>query len=154
MGTNKDFKLAVTDLTRAVIELTDGTEFHTAKTTTNNYNKFVDEVWKDGYITVSEEGCKYSIYDNEYVNIRARLFHDLVHFNYKLDFSLEDEIKVAKIQCELIETHLKDSIPRTRVDNACWLLFLDIVKQAEYYYKHKQFVVNQKDFIYQHFIKL
>jgi len=129
-------------------------EYEIESTTTNSWEEFKKETEKNGYITVSMDGCDTSIYDNAVVNRMARVWHDKVHLNNNLSFSLKDEIEVTKIQQEDIYDYVKEVKLKDNQDFnikilelAQKIIYIDVAEQLKYYYKHKKFVENQKTFV-------
>ena len=88
---------------------------------------------------VFDGNCENTIFESKTVNLAARAWHDSVHLKHDLSFSLQDEIRVARIQCaQLIDAGLS---------SFTHLIWLDVVGQILYYDKHKQYVPNQKAFV-------
>ena len=142
-----DFKQAIADLTVAVKVFTRTERFKVAETTTNSFKEFKKEVARDGCITVSLEGNEGTIYGDSLINVLARVWHDKVHLENNLDFSLDSEIKVAKIQASNVLNYLTPICGTIRAMNASRLIMLDIVAQGEYYQNTGCFLLNQKAYI-------
>jgi len=143
-----EFEQAIQDLTVAVKIFTRYESFKVADTTTDKFSEFMEEVEKDdGNITVTLQGNDNTIYGDKLVNLLARVWHDRIHYRYKLDFSLASEIAVAEIQKKDAISYLLPIVGKKRAENAGRLIYLDIVAQGTYYYKHKEFVEHQKSFI-------
>lgn len=141
------FKQAVQDLTQAVCSLYGGIVFDVQPKTPNNYEKLKEQFKTHGYISISNEGCDNTIYGNSFVNILARVWHDRWHLTLDLDFSLDNERKVAIKQYEECYMYLLGRIGRYRALKASMLLFIDIVAQAEYYELFEEYVDNQLQFV-------
>lgn len=121
--------------------------------TTNNFNTLKEEVKRDKFIRISEEGNNKSIYNRSYFNTIARLWHDTIHLNNDLDFSLEDEKIVGYIQIMDINDHGDKIGSCTQtIEDAKEIIYHDIINQVKYYYKNKKFVDNQKKFVYSKFL--
>lgn len=143
-----DFKQAVYDLTEFVVFVTNGVRFKVKDKTTNNFIKFMEQYKEDGCITVSLDGSGTSIYGNTYVNTLARVWHDKVHIELCLDFSVNSEVTVCEYQMAQLADYLTHyNIPKRRVDLACLLLRIDIVDQVYYYRDTGKFVPSQYEFV-------
>lgn len=90
-------------------------------------------------LPVFDGGCDSSIFSSKEVNIAARAWHDNTHLVYNLSFSVEDEIQVARIQCENLKLA---GLPR--YTNIIWL---DVVGQILFYDKYKMYVKDQNAFV-------
>jgi hypothetical protein len=125
-------------------------EYEVADTTTNSWEEFKEKCKKDGYITVSKDECDNSIYDSPIVNRMARVWHDKLHLNHNLSFSLEDEIKVAKYQQLDIDNYRMmhfSEYSQSVVDLAKKIIYIDVAEQLKYYYENNEYVENQKAFV-------
>jgi len=76
------------------------------------------------------------IYGKPEVNHALRYWHDRIHLEYDLSFSLEDELIVAEIHLESLHD---DSHKR--------IVYADIAEQVRYYYQHGEYVADQRNFI-------
>jgi len=153
--TEADFRNGVDLLRNCILDLTDGVEFKIASTTTNSYKKFKEETERNGYLTISEEGCSNTIYDSPEINIRSRVWHDLIHLKHELDFSFENEQIVCEIQQkEMCEWAEKKNYKQDHIEAAYNILYHDIVGQALYYEEYKRFVPYQKLFVMDQFLNL
>lgn len=127
--------------------------FETAPTTTNNYKKFREDVLDTNIIVVSEEGCDKTIYDDPYTNQLARYWHDRIHMDEDLDFSTSSEVIVCDKQIKELEAFLSAEAYRPRtINDACEIIYHDIVGQAEYYEENTEFLEDQKAFVYERFL--
>lgn len=121
--------------------------------TTNNFQKFKDEILNKGYMSISLDGCNKTIYESVGYNVLARYHYDTIHYDYDLDFSLEDETKVCQIQIEQITSFMqKEGYTNQVISYASELIYLDIIAQG-YFYKHNnKFLDDQYEFIYDLFL--
>lgn len=143
---------AVQDLIEVTMEATKGIYFETAQVTTNNFEKFKEQTEEAGFMTVSSEGCEETIYGSALINIRARLWHDIMHLEHDLSFSAEDEIQVAKLQGEQVQKLVYAKYGHTRAVMARLLVEMDIIEQVKYYQECKMFVPYQEAYIKRAFI--
>jgi len=140
---------AISLICETVDFVTNGINFIVESKTTNCFDEFKKETEKNGYITVSSEGCYSSIYDNHVLNIRARVWHDLNHLQLNMDFSYEQELVVAKAQTDNIQAYAdhKGSYTFDIVELAKKIVIIDIKSQYNYYQKYGKFVTDQKSFV-------
>ena len=112
----------------------------------NNWNAlqewFLEDVIfkKKGALPVYKGGSEKTIYGKAETNHKFRAWHDMIHLENNLSFSYDDEMKVAKIHAQ----QLRDIGAPTWVINA---VYCDVAGQVIYYYHHKQYVDNQKQFV-------
>jgi hypothetical protein len=90
-------------------------------------------------LPVYDGGSETSIFSSKEVNIAARAWHDQTHLVYNLSFSVEDEIQVARIQCNNLMT-----AGFKRYINLIWC---DVVGQVLFYDKYKMYVRDQNAFV-------
>ena len=127
--------------------------YNVANKTTNNYNTFINNIERDGVITVSSEGSNFTIYDSIHYNTLARYHHDLIHLNYRLDFTPENETITAQIQMRDIQQFMDDNGTSQQTQHdVIELIYYDIIGQVKYYDLFKCFVINQKKFVYDLFL--
>jgi len=139
---------AIDLLIDVVFDITRYIKFEIEDTTTDNYNEFIEEINKDGYFTISRDGTLSSIYENQAVNIKARVWHDYHHYHSKLSFSYEDELKVLALQLKDIDNYCSTKTIDTQTkEDAKSILSIDIQQQVEYYQTHKCFVNEQRSFV-------
>lgn len=152
--TKKDrFNNAVNMIESFLTDYNSPYKFKLVDQTTNNFETFKNEVKINGYMLVSNEGNEKTIYTKPYYNTIARVWHDTVHLNTDLNFSLEDETIVAYFQiAELEEYGDNNGYNRTTVEDAKELIYHDIIGQANYYKKTNSFVDDQKKFVYSKFL--
>lgn len=102
--------------------------------------KDLKESTVDKCIVIAGYGCENTIYSTPHVNHVFRFYHDHIHLTLNKGFSKEGEISV-------INQHMKD-IKNYGVSNlALNIFYYDTFGQVEYYFKQKQFVINQRAFI-------
>lgn len=154
IGIQTAFKVAVRDLTEFIVHRTQGINFVVANKTTDSFKKFKEESTRDGFITVSLEGCDNSIYGNVYINVLARVWHDEIHLKHNLNFMEFDETIVAKVQQEEVFQFIKAKYGCTRAYYASKLIWIDIYEQVVYYRNTKEFVENQYEFVFNKFKEL
>lgn len=85
-------------------------------------------------LPVGVEGLEGSIYGNAEDNAQFRAAHDLIHYAYKLPFTLEGETLVALLHVERV-ARLGEAwgYTPTTIRDAVAVLWLDTYGQAEYY---------------------
>ncbi len=88
------------------------------------------------HLVVYDGASADTIYSSPEVNYQLRYWHDRVHLLLGLSFSLTDEITVSAYQCS-----------RLHDEGAQRILDADLRGQVEYYYQHKKYVDNQRDFV-------
>ena len=89
---------------------------------------------------VYDGACENSIYPTKEDNYLFRAWHDSIHLQYNLSFSLEDETEVAHIH--------QEQLTAIRAPNCVKKAILaDTLGQVEYYYKYGSFVPNQREFV-------
>ena len=121
--------------------------------TTNNYDQFKKDTLKDGYMKVLTKGCEKTIYNDPKFNIIARVWHDNIHLNSDLNFSVEDEKIVAYLQIAGIEEYATNvGYNCITIEDVKEIIYHDIIAQVEYYEKNKIFVDDQKKFVYSKFL--
>ncbi len=75
-----------------------------------------------------------TIWNDPVVNFAFRALHDALHLKTKLDFSVDAEIEIGKIQANQFEGILAD------------IVFIETTGQAEFYKQNGVFVSDQKQF--------
>lgn len=91
-------------------------------------------------IPINCNGSSSSIYSKPHINTLFRFWHDVIHIEEGLGFTLMDEGKVADI-------HIEEGREFGLSSLALQILEADTKGQVEYYYKHNKFVDNQKAFV-------
>ena len=128
-------------------------KFKLVDKTTNNFNTFKNETLKNGYMLVSNQGNDKTIYDHAKYNVIARVWHDNIHLKHNLDFSVHDEKIVGFLQMEEIETFLdKRGVCTCDILDVKEILYHDVIGQVSYYETKKQFVNNQRKFVFARFL--
>lgn len=119
-------------------------KWHPSKSAPNSYKEL--KAFKSGVFSFVESLPVYdgdsgqTVYQCSENNVLFRAWHDLVHLQYDFDFSIDGEIKTATIQKEQL-LKLGYSLELAN------LVYLDVVAQAFYYFKTKQYVKNQIEFM-------
>ena len=127
-----------------------GVKYEIKETTTNSWEAFKKEI-SQGNFYVSAENCENTIYSKPEMNIKARVWHDLIHLSEDLSFSLFDEILVCNFQMDDVEEVGKQfNYPEETIVLARSIIYTDIVKQAEYYSSKGKFIAHQKSFVQNH----
>tara|TARA_R110002074_G_scaffold302750_1_gene473953 strand:- start:1675 stop:2184 length:510 start_codon:yes stop_codon:yes gene_type:complete len=87
------------------------------------------------YIWTGES--KNTIFSSEKINHYFRAWHDYIHLNYNLGYSITEESIVCNIQRDMLpnDWHFEKE-----------LINAEIIGQAHYYYKNNSFVENQRLF--------
>lgn len=91
-------------------------------------------------LPVYDQACNNTIYLKPEDNVLFRAWHDAIHLEKGLSFKPVDEIQVGLEHCH----QLRLIGAPTHVINA---VYFDVVGQIEFYSKHGQFVVNQRQFV-------
>ena len=94
----------------------------------------------DKCIPIADYGSDTSIYGKE-INTLFRFYHDVTHLENDWSFNKASETLTA-------EKHKADAIAFGLSPLALKILWADTFGQVEYYFKRKQFVNNQLDFVY------
>jgi len=92
---------------------------------------------KTGKIHIWTGASENTIFGNEKINHYFRAWHDYIHLNYNLGYSITEESIVCNIQ--------KDQLPQN------WyfekeLINAEIIGQSHYFYMNNDFVKNQRLF--------
>lgn len=83
-----------------------------------------------------------TVFQDPSVNYAFRALHDKLHLETGLDFSVESEIELGRIQASKYNSDLMAE-----------LIYAEVVLQAEYYKETGTFVKNQVDFTMSHLNK-
>jgi hypothetical protein len=95
-------------------------------------------------IPVFSGGSEATIYSSNRYNFAARAWHDSIHINKRLDFSMADEIKVMNEQVR----QMKQRAVQFQLSNDDYqAIKYDVGGQVLYYYKHKEYVKDQAAFV-------
>lgn len=94
----------------------------------------------DMIIPIADYGSNTSIYSSNTINTLFRFWHDVLHLENNLGFSLNDETAVADL-------HIKAAKEFNLSPLAIRILEADTKGQVQYYFKHKEFVSNQEAFV-------
>lgn len=95
-------------------------------------------------IPVQSEGCEFSIYSQESINQAWRAYHDGIHLLHQLNFSLDDEVETCEVQVRHMQEYANE-YGFTDEDYAA--VRADVIGQAMYYDKYKEFVRDQAAFV-------
>ncbi len=121
--------------------------------TTNSFVQFKKEIKETGYLTISKEGCNKSIFDDARYNILFRYWHDVIHYETNLNFSLDHEIKVCNIQIKEISKFLDiNGYSACMIEDIKEIIYHEIISQGLFYKSNNNFIDNQKKFIYDLFL--
>lgn len=91
-------------------------------------------------IPIASYGSNTSIYSSSSINTLFRFWHDVLHLENNLGFSLEHESAVANMHIEAAKAFNLSPL-------AIQILEADTKGQVQYYFKHKEFVNNQEAFV-------
>lgn len=116
-----------------------GWSFYTTENAPESYSELVKRS-SSMSIPIANYGSDKSIYGDSITNTLFRFYHDVIHLEEELTFSLEDECKAADI-------HLKDAVEFNLSPLALQILEADTKGQVRYYFKWGKFVDNQKAFV-------
>ncbi|NOQ31145.1 MAG: hypothetical protein GQ570_08495 [Helicobacteraceae bacterium] len=137
-----NLELAIRNLTKVVRIMAKDIKYSTSEKTTDNFKLFMET----GYpFVVSEEGCNRTIFRNKEINIMARAWHDSYHYNCKLDFSKESEIKVCNYQIEDIKKVMTKHTDK-EIEDVIKLIKIEVIGQYEYYEEFNSYLNNQMEF--------
>ena len=90
-------------------------------------------------------------YSSKHSNALFRVVHDYLHLTYKLKFTLADETVVSSLHQDMIVNYGIDrGFDTDIITLACRIMYIDIVKQAEYYWTNRTYVKNQLKFCLDH----
>ena len=104
------------------------------KATFEDHKKIYRET---GKIYIWKGASENTIFGNEKTNHYFRAWHDYIHLNYNLGYSITEESIVCNIQRDMLpsEWYFEKE-----------LINAEIIGQAHYYYKNNSFVKNQRLF--------
>lgn len=115
--------------------------------TENAPNSYKDlKAWSDNHVIgkdplpVFSGGCSSTIFESEKANYLFRSWHDAIHINEGLSFTVSDEVKVSDIHCSVL-TYLKAPY------NVVKAIEADVKGQVYYHSITGQYVNNQKLFV-------
>lgn len=91
-------------------------------------------------LPVYDGGCENSVYDTPYLNHCFRAWHDSLHLELDLDFSLKSELKIALAHRD----EIRDLGLSTRDQD---IVVADVAAQALYYDRFGVFVEDQQRFV-------
>lgn len=90
------------------------------------------------HLAISDINSDNTIFANSGINLLYRAWHDFIHIEYKLLFTLEGELEVYNImQSQLPNDYYLEK----------FLLYGDIVGQTLYHNKYNKFPSNQREFV-------
>lgn len=95
-----------------------------------------------GVLPVFDGASDFTIYTDSFVNIEARFWHDMVHLEHDLNFTLDDELEVCEIQ--------RHDLQRAGFGLTSWeskMLWADLSGQAVCANRLHRFPVDQKAFV-------
>ena len=139
-----DFNQAVEDIKLFLLDMAlkarqRGWSFTTTDNAPESYSA-LKAVSVDKCIHIPDYGSDTSIYGKE-INTLFRFYHDVTHLENGWSFSEASETLTAK-------KHEADAIEFGLSPLALEILWADTFGQVAYYFKRKQFVNNQLDFVY------
>lgn len=104
------------------------------QSTFENHKKIYRETGKIHIWTGASEN---TIFGNEKINHYFRAWHDYIHINYNLGYSITEESIVCNIQRDMLpsEWYFEKE-----------LINAEIIGQAHYFYRNNKFVENQRLF--------
>lgn len=122
----------------------------------NNYGYFVTKdapnnwealkEYKENNVIPVFAGGGNHIYRSDFMNYNFRAMHDFCHLITGGDFSYGGESKAIRYQYNLLEKELSYILPNLR--KCIVKIFLaDTIGQVEYYYKTKEFLKDQKQYV-------
>lgn len=92
----------------------------------------------NGVYGITDLNCENTIFGNKDTNLAFRAWHDAIHIQHDLPFTLKGELEVYNImQSQLHHNYYFEKL----------LLYADIVGQSLYYEKHNAFPDNQRNFV-------
>ena len=115
----------------------------------NSYKDLINNY--DGIMPYDDSNSTNTIYNNRHDNALFRVVHDYLHLTYKLKFTLADETCVSFLHQDMIVNYgIENGYETDTIMLACRIIYIDIVKQAEHYWKTKTYVKNQLKFCLNH----
>lgn len=119
-------------LNRAVLDQVKGITYTVADNAPDTASALFGHI---GELVVWSGASDQTIYGSESVNWAFRAWHDSIHLDYGLGFSVGEEIEIAEIQAGMIGGRLGD------------ILYAEVAGQAEYLLQNGEFPKDQKAFI-------
>ena len=104
------------------------------------YDDLLRQTAERDRITVSTLNCENNIYGSVKANCDFRAWHDRVHIVLGLDFSPENELKVAEYQCDQLRRAFKWT---SYLEAWCALIYADVAAPINYFSAHGHFPVGQ-----------
>ena len=92
------------------------------------------ELYNQPSLVVWSGASDASIFDDPSVNWAFRALHDALHLKTRIGFSPAEEIEIGRIQAAQYSGLMAD------------LVYIEVVRGAEYYLKTGGFILNQKEF--------
>ena len=116
----------------------------------NSYKELINNY--DGIMPYDDDNSTNTIYNSKHDNALFRVVHDYLHLTNKLKFTLDDETCVSYIHQNMILNYgLENGYSTDIIALACRIMYIDIVKQAEYYWGNdRTYVKNQLKFCFNH----
>lgn len=103
-----------------------------------------EEYARRNRITVFNGASDLTIYGEPAVNIAFRAWHDWCHLAGGHNFSVAGETAAAEMQCNHLRFHYGMS---EKTEVLCALVKSEVIGQADYYARTKQFVKHQRPFV-------
>lgn len=114
----------------------------------STYEALCDLLDHGGRMVVSGEGCEGTIYGSPEVNHAFRAWHDMCHWVYKHDFSLQGETDALMRQLEHLRAWCNfGDVPDCRFRYWCDILTAEVVGQGRYFHRHGTFPTDQRTFV-------
>ena len=120
--------------------------FHINKNAPNTYQDLCKFKTDHLSLPIYNGNIDDSIYDDGYVNVCGRAFHDRMHLHNDYDFSFKGECLTWVAQSKYILKNYNHLFSLTELMAVIYILYIEIVVQAIYLFKTGSFVENQKEF--------
>lgn len=131
--------------------ITKGAQFIVSPVAPNTFGALQTAYARDGYLTVYDGGCDNTIFSSPEVNHLFRVWHDSVHILLCANFSVTGETDVYDWQVhEMVAALRAFNYSETVIGHVISIMTQDIMGQVLYYNEHKQYVENQREFMFNH----
>lgn len=125
-------------LNKRLVFLADGIRSYASSEAPDTFEELKEDYEGTGLVWVSNEHSDMTIYGDPKVNVAQRVVHDWIHIAYDLDFSYWSELKVARIQKDMVKCGgAEDEL----------LMWLDAGGQTMYREHWGEFPKNQREFV-------
>ena len=120
-------------LNRQILKL--APRFTVSNEAPNSYSGLIRGAMK-GIFLVYDGASSNTIYVDPHVNHAFRAWHDSLHLEHDLTFSLADELQMAELHRNAIEGSFEKA-----------LIYADVAEQVRFWYTNRKYVDNQRAFV-------